>query len=181
MRQTSFIELAHEIMTDKKQAVTFQEVLNEIKSLLEISESEVKSRMVQFYTDLNIDGRFIALGENRWGLREWYPVDQIEEETVPTMKSTKKKKAKKKVEEDLDLDEFDDLDDEDLDEDLDYDDLDDTEDDEDLTDDDDDEDIDEDLDVDDDEEELEIDEFDELDDEDDEEKETDDEEEDENL
>ncbi|MBH9966719.1 DNA-directed RNA polymerase subunit delta [Bacillus sp. V3] len=181
LRQTSFIELAHEIMTDKKQAVTFQEVLNEIKSLLEISESEVKSRMVQFYTDLNIDGRFIALGENRWGLREWYPVDQIEEETVPTMKSTKKKKAKKKVEEDLDLDEFDDLDDEDLDEDLDYDDLDDTEDDEDLTDDDDDEDIDEDLDVDDDEEELEIDEFDELDDEDDEEKETDDEEEDENL
>ncbi|MFL8937700.1 DNA-directed RNA polymerase subunit delta [Rossellomorea oryzaecorticis] len=181
LRQTSFIELAHEIMTDKKQAVTFQEVLNEIKSLLEISESEVKSRMVQFYTDLNIDGRFIALGENRWGLREWYPVDQIEEETAPTMKSTKKKKAKKKVEEDLDLDEFDDLDDEDLDEDLDYDDLDDTEDDEDLTEDDDDEDIDEDLDVDDDEEELEIDKFDELDDEDDEEEETDDEEEDENL
>ncbi|XXM72819.1 DNA-directed RNA polymerase subunit delta [Lysinibacillus sphaericus] len=181
LRQTSFIELAHEIMTDKKQAMTFQEVLNEIKSLLEISESEVKSRMVQFYTDLNIDGRFIALGENRWGLREWYPVDQIEEETVPTMKSTKKKKAKKKVEEDLDLDEFEDLDDEDLDEDLDYDDLDDSED-EDLTDDDDDdEDIDEDLDVDDDEEELEIDEFDDIDDdEEDEEEEANEEDEEEN-
>jgi DNA-directed RNA polymerase subunit delta len=177
LRQTSFIELAHEIMTDKKQAVTFQEVLNEIKSLLEISDSEVKSRMVQFYTDLNIDGRFIALGENRWGLREWYPVDQIEEETVPTMKSTKKKKAKKKVDKDLDLDDFDDLEDEDLDDDLDYDDLDDTED-EDLTDDDD-EDIDEDLDVDDDEEELEIDELDDLDD-DEEEEEADDDEEEEN-
>jgi DNA-directed RNA polymerase subunit delta len=183
MRQTSFIELAHEIMTEKKQAITFQEVLKEIKSLLGISESEVKSRMVQFYTDLNIDGRFIALGENRWGLREWYPVDQIEEETVPTMKSTKKKKAKKKVDEDLDLDEFEDLDDEDLDDDLDYDDLDDTED-EDLTDDDDeediDEDIDEDLDVDDDddEEELEIDEFDDIDeDEEDEEADEDDKEE----
>ncbi|OIU67777.1 DNA-directed RNA polymerase subunit delta [Rossellomorea aquimaris] len=181
LRQTSFIELAHEIMTDKKQAVTFQEVLNEIKSLLEISDSEVKSRMVQFYTDLNIDGRFIALGENRWGLREWYPVDQIEEETVPTMKSTKKKKAKKKVDEDLDLDDFDDLEDEDLDDDLDYDDLDDTED-EDLTDDDDEdieEDIDEDLDVDDDEEELEIDELDDLDD-DEEEEEADEDEEEEN-
>jgi DNA-directed RNA polymerase subunit delta len=179
LRQTSFIELAHEIMTDKKQAVTFQELLKEIKRLLEISESEVKSRLVQFYTDLNIDGRFIALGENRWGLREWYPVDQIEEETVPTMKSTKKKKAKKKVEEDLDLDEFEDLDEEDLDDDLDYDDLDDTDDDDDLTDDDDD-DVDdtdddlEDIDVDDDDEELEIDELDdeeeESDDEDEEEK-----------
>jgi DNA-directed RNA polymerase subunit delta len=172
LRQTSFIELAHEIMTDKKQAVTFQELLKEIKRLLEISESEVKSRLVQFYTDLNIDGRFIALGENRWGLREWYPVDQIEEETVPTMKSTKKKKAKKKVEEDLDLDEFDDLDD-----DLDYDDLDDTDDDDDdLTDDDDDDsDVDdtdddlEDIDVDDDEEELEIDELDDEEEESDEE------------
>jgi DNA-directed RNA polymerase subunit delta len=175
LRQTSFIELAHEIMTDKKQPVTFKEVLKEITSLLGISESEAKSRLVQFYTDLNIDGRFIALGENRWGLREWYPVDQIEEETVPTMKSTKKKKAKKKVEEDLDLEEFDDLD-EDLDDDLDYDDLDDTDDDDDLTDDDDDDDDDdadvddtadviEDIDVDDDEEELEIEELDEIDEE----------------
>ncbi|MGR3766164.1 DNA-directed RNA polymerase subunit delta [Rossellomorea sp. NS-SX7] len=183
LRQTSFIELAHEIMAEKKQAMTFKEVLNEITSLLEIPQSEVKSRMVQFYTDLNIDGRFIALGENRWGLREWYPVDQIEEETVPTMKSTKKKKSKKKVDEDLDLDEFDDLDDEDLEDDLDYDDLDDTDDDDDLTDDDDDVDSDDDmddLDVDEEEEELEIDEFDdEIDDED--EEESDEEEEDENL
>lgn len=164
LRQTSFIELAHEILVEKKQAMAFEEIVKEIKGLLEISDKEVKSRLLQFYTDLNIDGRYIAMGDNRWGLREWYPVDQIEEETVPTMKSSKKKKAKKK-DEDLDLEDFDDLDDEDLD----YDDLDDADDDDDLTDDDDDVDVDdadEDLDIDDDEEELEIDEFDEADDED---------------
>ena len=160
LRQTSFIELAHEILVEKKQAMAFEDVVKEIKGLLEISDKEVKSRLLQFYTDLNIDGRFIAMGDNRWGLREWYPVDQIEEETVPTMKSSKKKKAKKK-DEDLDLDDFDDLEDEDLD----YDDLDDTDDDDDLTDDDDDVDVDvddadEDLDIDEDEEDLEIDEFD---------------------
>ena len=160
LRQTSFIELAHEILVEKKQAMAFEEIVKEIKGLLEISDKEVKSRLLQFYTDLNIDGRFIAMGDNRWGLREWYPVDQIEEETVPTMKSSKKKKAKKK-DEDLDLDDFDDLEDEDLD----YDDLDDTDDDDDLTDDDDDVDVDvddadEDLDIDEDEEDLEIDEFD---------------------
>ncbi|PFG04306.1 DNA-directed RNA polymerase subunit delta [Bacillus sp. es.034] len=164
LRQTSFIELAHEILVEKKQAMAFEEIVKEIKGLLEISDKEVKSRLLQFYTDLNIDGRYIAMGDNRWGLREWYPVDQIEEETVPTMKSSKKKKAKKK-DEDLDLEDFDDLDDEDLD----YEDLDDADDDDDLTDDDDDvevDDADEDLDIDDDEEELEIDEFDEADDED---------------
>lgn len=173
LRQTSFIELAHEILVEKKQAMAFEEIVKEIKGLLEISDKEVKSRLLQFYTDLNIDGRYIAMGDNRWGLREWYPVDQIEEETVPTMKSSKKKKAKKK-DEDLDLEDFDDLDDEDLD----YDDLDDADDDDDLTDDDDDVDVDdadEDLDIDDDEEELEIDEFDEADEADDEDEDEEDE------
>ncbi|MFI8577068.1 DNA-directed RNA polymerase subunit delta [Rossellomorea aquimaris] len=171
LRQTSFIELAHEILTEKKKAMPFEDIVKEIKGLLGISEKEVRSRLLQFYTDLNVEGRFIAMGDNSWGLREWYPVDQIEEETVPTMKSSKKKKAKKKVDEDLDLEDFDDLDDEDLD----YDDLDDTDDDDDLTDDDDDDvdavdaDADEDLDIDEDDEELEIDEFDEDDEEDEEE------------
>ncbi|KPL58031.1 DNA-directed RNA polymerase subunit delta [Rossellomorea vietnamensis] len=176
LSQTSFIELAHEILVEKKQAMAFEEIVKEIKGLLGISDKEVKSRLLQFYTDLNIDGRYIAMGDNRWGLREWYPVDQIEEETVPTMKSSKKKKAKKK-DEDLDLEDFDDLEDEDLD----YDDLDDADDDDDLTDDDDDVDVDdadEDLDIDDDEEEeLEIDEFDDVEDDDEEEDESEEEEE----
>ena len=46
----------------------------------------------QFYTDMNIDGRFLAIAENQWGLREWYPVEQIEEETAPTVKVRKKKR-----------------------------------------------------------------------------------------
>ncbi|EDL64014.1 DNA-directed RNA polymerase subunit delta [Bacillus sp. SG-1] len=149
LRQKSFIELAHELLTEKKQAVTFNDLLKEIGDLLKLSKEEVRSRMVQFYTDLNVDGRFIALGENRWGIRAWYPVDQIEEETVPTIKP-RKKKAKKTddddleedfAEEDLDFDDLDDLDEEDLtdDDDLDdeedlADDADDTDDDEDIED-----------------------------------------------
>jgi DNA-directed RNA polymerase subunit delta len=138
LQQMSFIEVAHDLLVEKKSVVSFQGLLDEITRLLDVSESEARGRMVQFYTDLNIDGRFIALGDNRWGLREWYPVDQIEEETVPTMKA-KKKKTKKaaKEEEELELDEFEDLDDEELD----YDDLDDIEE-EDLSDDDDEEDLD---------------------------------------
>ncbi len=176
LRQTSFIELAHVILEENKQVYHFQDLLDEITSLLEVSKTQARKRLVQFYTDLNIDGRFIALSDNRWGLREWYPVDQIEEETVPTIKTKpkKKKKSKKaKEEEDLDLEDFDDLEDEELD----FDDLDDTEDD-DLTDDDDDDDDDDDLDdlddvdADDDldeDEDLEIDGIDDLDDDDDDE------------
>lgn len=138
LKEMSFLELAHLILADKREPVLFKDMLSEIQKHLEISDEEVKSRMVQFYTDLNIDGSFLPLGENRWGLRAWYPVEKLEEETTTAPVKTRKKKAKKAVEEDfeeeiiededeLDVfeeDDFDDLDEEDDDElDLDEDDL----------------------------------------------------------
>ena len=135
VKEMSFIEIAYELLTEKKQAVPFYELLNEIAAIKNISEQELKERVAQFYTDLNIDGRYMALGDNRWGLRPWYPVDHIEEEIVPVVKP-KKKKAKKKKDEELELD-FDEVEEEE--EDLEFDDFDD-EDDEVLDDDFDDED-----------------------------------------
>lgn len=143
LREMSLIELAHQYLEENKQAISFNDLVEEMAKLLDLSKDEIRSRMVQFYTDLNIDGRFISLGENRWGLRTWYPYDQIDEEVSAPVKS-KKKKAKKTVEEededlledeDLDYDDLDDFEDEDLidDEDEDFDDLED----EDLEDDDD--------------------------------------------
>ena len=46
---------------------------------------EIENRIVQFYTDLNTDGRFLNVGENQWGLRDWYSVDDIEEKIAPTI------------------------------------------------------------------------------------------------
>nr|WP_238941961.1 DNA-directed RNA polymerase subunit delta [Bacillus sp. REN10] len=115
----SFIEVAFTILEESKQPITFQEMLNQIQEYLELSDAELKQRMVQFYTDLNFDGRFITLGENRWGLRAWYPVDQLEEEVAPAVK-TRKKKTKKAVKEDFDEEEdLEDLDE--ADEDFDFD------------------------------------------------------------
>lgn len=115
IQEMSMIEMAYYILDERKQAVSFQEIWDEIVEALGMSESEARARIAQFYTDLNIDGRFISLGENRWGLRTWYPVDQIEDDTVvpAKTKAKKKKKAKKALEEDFD--DYDELDEEDLD------------------------------------------------------------------
>ncbi|MBW8350005.1 DNA-directed RNA polymerase subunit delta [Bacillus sp. IITD106] len=123
-KEMSFIEIAQHIFEEKKEAISFKDLVDEIANYLELSEQEKTTRMLQFYTDLNVDGRFLSLGENRWGLREWYPIDQIDEEIITPVKPKKKKKAKLALEDD-DLE----LEDEDLDFDLDEDeDFDDTDD-----------------------------------------------------
>ncbi|MBN6885014.1 DNA-directed RNA polymerase subunit delta [Cytobacillus horneckiae] len=137
LKEMSLIEVAHELLKSKKEPMAFKDIMDEMTNLLGLSEDEVKSKIAQFYTDLNIEGHFIGLGDNRWGLRAWYPVEQYEEEVVTVIKP-KKKKAKKVADDDEDYDEedidYDDLDD--FDDDLDDEEvddlLDDTDDDEDL-------------------------------------------------
>lgn len=122
------IELAFVILESKKQATSFKEIVKEMTGSLGYSQEELTSRLSQFYTDLNIDGRFICMGENTWGLRAWYPYEQIDEEVLPQPKP-KKKRKKEEADDPIVLeDDFDDLDEE-LDELDDIDDVDEEEDD----------------------------------------------------
>jgi len=107
------IEVVHSVLGDKKQATTFNELVQEIAQVLGLSQEQVNAKIAQFYTDLNIDGRFINLGENRWGLRSWYPYEQIDEEILPQPKPKKKRKVEEDGFDDYieeDEDDFDDAD-----------------------------------------------------------------------
>lgn len=129
-----------------KQERSFQELTNEVIKLKGTPKDQRVEAMSRLYTEINIDGRFKALGDNVWGLRSWYPVDQAEEIVITDLKKKPKKKKKKKkavIEED---DDFLDDDLEDL-EDFDDDDIDDIDDDDDDDDDVVDTDIDDDSDV----------------------------------
>ncbi|MDZ5606962.1 DNA-directed RNA polymerase subunit delta [Bacillus pseudomycoides] len=136
LKEFSMIEVVHSVLEDKRQATSFQDLVQEIAQVLGLSQEQVAAKIAQFYTDLNIDGRFINLGENRWGLRSWYPYEQIDEEILPQPKP----KKKRKVEEEEDFDDYieedeDDFDSEDDSDDDDVEDLDEVlEDDDDLDD-----------------------------------------------
>ncbi|WP_353737928.1 DNA-directed RNA polymerase subunit delta [Peribacillus asahii] len=140
LAEMSLIELAYDLLVEKNEPIFFNDLVAEMAALKGVSKEELAAKIAQFYTDLNVDGRFTSLGENRWGLKIWYPVDQVEEEVVHTDKPKKKKKSKKAAA--AVVDGFDELDDEELefDEDLEdlAEDLDDSEDDDLLDDDDDD-------------------------------------------
>lgn len=116
--EESLIDLAYAILEDKKQVMQFNDLVKAIQAVNGMSDEELKTRLLQFYTDLNIEGRFLLNQENGWGLREWYKVETIEEETAPTVKARKKKtKAVADDEEELvDLDEDDIVFEEDFDE-----------------------------------------------------------------
>lgn len=117
LAEESLIDLAYATLEERKAPIAFLDLLKEVQTLNGLTDEEIKERLVQFYTDMNIDGRFLLNQENTWGLREWYKVETIEEETAPTVKTRKRKsKAKAEDEEDELVDEDDLVFEEDLEE-----------------------------------------------------------------
>lgn len=95
----SLVELTNLILEDENKATDYKELFNKIADIKQLSDEQREDYMLQFYTDLNVDGRFMTAGSNLWGLKSWYAVDQFDEDV--TVEPTKKRK-KRATEEDLD-------------------------------------------------------------------------------
>ncbi|XKH50368.1 DNA-directed RNA polymerase subunit delta [Chryseomicrobium palamuruense] len=108
LQEESLINLAFTLLTDRREALELQDLFKAIQDVSGYTDAEMEEKKLQFYTDMNIDGRFLATSEYQWGLREWYPVDTIEEESAPTVK-VRKKKAKAVDEDEEILEEEDEL------------------------------------------------------------------------
>ncbi|HEL1631781.1 TPA: DNA-directed RNA polymerase subunit delta [Streptococcus suis] len=82
--ELSMIEVARAILEERGRdnEMYFNDLVNEIQNYLEKSNSEIRVALPTFYSDLNVDGSFIPLGENKWGLRSWYAIDEIDEEVI---------------------------------------------------------------------------------------------------
>ena len=82
--ELSMIEVARAILELRGRAheMYFNALVNEIQTYLEKSNSEIREALPLFYTELNVDGSFIPLGDNKWGLRSWYAIDEVDEEII---------------------------------------------------------------------------------------------------
>ncbi|XXL53090.1 DNA-directed RNA polymerase subunit delta [Mammaliicoccus lentus] len=81
----SFIEMAYIYLSENSKETNLYYMVDEFKRIGNYKDSEIENRILQFYTDLNTDGRFLSVGENIWGLRDWYSVEDIEEKIAPTI------------------------------------------------------------------------------------------------
>lgn len=95
--ELSMVEVAHAILAYHGEAMAFADLTNEIQQYLGKSDEEIRERLSQFYTDLNVDGSFISLGDNTWGLRAWYPFESIDEATIGETDEDRPKKKSRKV------------------------------------------------------------------------------------
>ncbi len=99
IEELSLIEVAHAILEDRHERMTFVDLVNEIQKFLNKSDEEIRDRLPQFYTDMNIDGSFISMGDNVWALRSWYSYESVDEEVnhPEDEDETPRKKKRKKV------------------------------------------------------------------------------------
>ncbi|UXS76095.1 DNA-directed RNA polymerase subunit delta [Staphylococcus chromogenes] len=83
--EKAFIDMAYTLLTEKNETMNLYDIIDEFKQIGYYEDNQIEDRIVQFYTDLNTDGRFLSVGDNVWGLRDWYSVDDIEEKIAPTI------------------------------------------------------------------------------------------------
>ncbi|HFH6721995.1 TPA: DNA-directed RNA polymerase subunit delta [Streptococcus agalactiae] len=82
--ELSMIEVARAILEQRGRdnEMYFSDLVNDIQTYLGKYDSAIRESLPFFYSDLNTDGSFIPLGENKWGLRSWYAIDEIDEEII---------------------------------------------------------------------------------------------------
>ncbi len=85
MDENSFIDMSYIYLEDKGKDTDLYDIIDKFKEVGGYSDDEIEKRVLQFYTDLNTDGRFLSTGENVWGLRDWYSVDDISDKVAPTI------------------------------------------------------------------------------------------------
>ena len=78
--ELSMIEVARAILETRgrDKEMYFNDLVNEIQNYLEKSDADIRSSLPFFYSDLNTDGSFIPLVYNKWCLRSWYYIDDID-------------------------------------------------------------------------------------------------------
>jgi len=73
----SMRDCAYDEITTACSALTFAELYAKVAAALEMTEEEKKAHIGAFYTDLTLDGRFVALTDNNWDLRERHTYEKV--------------------------------------------------------------------------------------------------------
>ncbi|MDF2926025.1 MAG: DNA-directed polymerase subunit delta [Paenibacillaceae bacterium] len=74
-REVPMVDLAFNVLKAANTPFYYRDLMAEIAKVKGYTEEDVQRLIAQLYTEINVDGRFACVGNNLWGLKRWYPVD----------------------------------------------------------------------------------------------------------
>ncbi|OEH85415.1 DNA-directed RNA polymerase subunit delta [Desulfuribacillus stibiiarsenatis] len=89
VQNASYVDLAYEILRSSGNTFHYKDLLLEIGRRKGLAQENLENVMATIYSEINIDGRFVAAGQNVWGLKRWYPSEK-QSKTGPIPKRFKR-------------------------------------------------------------------------------------------
>ncbi|GGL50184.1 hypothetical protein GCM10007968_12990 [Sporolactobacillus putidus] len=97
--EKSKVDQLYDILAESKEPKSFYEMTDQVFEKGEI-EADNGETIARLYTTLSLDGRFLSIGNNLWALRNWYALDQREDDVAKTLGEAETHKRKSKLAED---------------------------------------------------------------------------------
>ena len=69
-KNESMVDVAYSVLKEMEEKISFKELYAKVTELIGLSEEEATNKMSMFYTNLSLDGRFAALKNGEWDLKE---------------------------------------------------------------------------------------------------------------
>ncbi len=88
------LDIAYNLIVERGQPVSFKDIWERITK--EINQA-TPERMSRFYTNLTLDGRFVALGGNMWDLRTNYTFKELYEDIRGVFRDVEEVEEEKEI------------------------------------------------------------------------------------
>lgn len=76
------VDITYKLLEDKGEPMIFMDIMKEVAKRKGLTQSQADELLAQLFTEINIDGRFVCVGRNLWGLKHWFPVEQSSDSAV---------------------------------------------------------------------------------------------------
>jgi DNA-directed RNA polymerase subunit delta len=85
-KEMPMVDLAFIVLKAANTPFYYRDLMLEIAKIKGFSEDQVMQVIAQLYTEINVDGRFACVGNNLWGLKRWYPIDNKADDAMGNAK-----------------------------------------------------------------------------------------------
>ncbi|AKU80297.1 DNA directed RNA polymerase subunit delta [Spiroplasma turonicum] len=80
MHKTSPIELAYSYLSSVKNNMSFEDIWNSISREIEASNERKNEIIAELYSDLVLDNRFALTADGKWGLRDYLKFEDVKKQ-----------------------------------------------------------------------------------------------------